>query len=48
VEDSCEHDNEPSDSIKYWQVLEQLRGWQLLKDVLSSMKLVIYITLLSV
>jgi hypothetical protein len=28
---SCEHGNEPSGSIKCWQVLEWLHNWQLLK-----------------
>ena len=31
VEDSCEHGNKPSGSIKYWEVLEWLSSWQLLK-----------------
>jgi hypothetical protein len=31
VERSCEHGNEPSDSIKCWEVLEQLHNWKLLK-----------------
>jgi hypothetical protein len=31
VEDSCEHGNEPSGSIKYWELLEYLHNWQLLK-----------------
>jgi hypothetical protein len=28
--DSCEHGNEPSGSIKVWEVLEQLHNWRLL------------------
>jgi hypothetical protein len=28
---SCEHGNEPSGSIKCWEVLEWLHNWQLLK-----------------
>jgi hypothetical protein len=28
---SCEHDNEPSGSINYWDILEWLHNWQLLK-----------------
>jgi hypothetical protein len=28
---SCEHGNEPSGSIKCWEVLEQLHNWQLFK-----------------
>jgi hypothetical protein len=31
VEGSCERGNEPSGSIKCWEVLERLRNWQLLK-----------------
>jgi hypothetical protein len=30
-EGSCEHGNEPSVSIKRWEVLEWLHNWQLLK-----------------
>jgi hypothetical protein len=36
VKGSCEHGNEPSDSIEYWEILEQLSDWQLLKGVLVS------------
>jgi hypothetical protein len=28
---SCEHGNEPSGSIKFWEILEWLRNWRLLK-----------------
>jgi hypothetical protein len=31
VEGVCERGNEPSGSIKCWEVLEQLHNWQLLK-----------------
>jgi hypothetical protein len=31
VEGSCEHGNEPSDSIKYWEVLEGMSDWWILK-----------------
>jgi hypothetical protein len=31
VEGSGEHGNEPSGSIKCWEVLEQLHNWRLLK-----------------
>jgi hypothetical protein len=31
VEGSCEHGNEPSGSIKCWEVLEWLHSWQLLE-----------------
>jgi hypothetical protein len=31
VEGYCEHGGEPSGSIKYWEVLEWLHNWQLLK-----------------
>jgi hypothetical protein len=31
VEGSCEHGNEASGSIKYFEVLEWLHNWQLLK-----------------
>jgi hypothetical protein len=29
VEGPCKHNNELSDSIKYWEVLGQLHNWQL-------------------
>jgi hypothetical protein len=28
---SCEHDNEPLGSIKFWEILEYLSDWRLLK-----------------
>jgi hypothetical protein len=31
VEGSCEHGNEPSGSIKCWEILEWLHNWRLLK-----------------
>jgi hypothetical protein len=31
VEGSCEHGNEPSGRITYWEVLEKPHNWQLLK-----------------
>jgi hypothetical protein len=31
VEESCEHGNEPSGSIKFWKILEYLRDWRILK-----------------
>jgi hypothetical protein len=31
VEGSCEHGNEPSDSIKCWEVREWVHSWWLLK-----------------
>jgi hypothetical protein len=31
VEGSCEHGDEPSGSIKGWEVFEWLHNWQLLK-----------------
>jgi hypothetical protein len=31
VEGSCEYGNEPSGSIKCWEVLEWLHNWRLLK-----------------
>jgi hypothetical protein len=31
VEESFEHGNEPSGSIKFWEVLEYLHNWRLLK-----------------
>jgi hypothetical protein len=31
VEGICEHGDEPSNSIKYWEVLELLHNWRLLK-----------------
>jgi hypothetical protein len=35
VEGSGEHGNEPLGSIKYWEVLEWLRNWRLLKKALA-------------
>jgi hypothetical protein len=32
VEGACEHGNEPSGSIKCWEILEYLRNWRLLKE----------------
>jgi hypothetical protein len=32
VEGSCEHGNEPSGSVKRWEVLQYLYNWRLLKD----------------
>jgi hypothetical protein len=34
VEGSCEHANESSGPIKCWEILEQLRDWQLLRMTL--------------
>jgi hypothetical protein len=31
VEGSCEPGNEPSGSVKWWEVLEWMHNWQLLK-----------------
>jgi hypothetical protein len=31
MEGSCEHGDEPSGSIKCWEVLEWLHNWRLLK-----------------
>jgi hypothetical protein len=31
VEGSCEHGDEPSGSIKFWEVFEWLHNWQLIK-----------------
>jgi hypothetical protein len=31
VEGSCEHGNEPSGSIKCWEILKKLSDWWLLK-----------------
>jgi hypothetical protein len=39
VESSYEHDNEPSGSIKLWEVPEELQSWWLLKKS-SFVKLV--------
>jgi hypothetical protein len=35
VEGSCEHGNEPSGSIKRWEILEWLHNWRLLKKGLA-------------
>jgi hypothetical protein len=31
LEGSCEHGNEPSGSIKFWEVLQWQYNWQLLR-----------------
>jgi hypothetical protein len=31
MEGSCEHGNKPSGSVKFWEILEQLSDWRLLK-----------------
>jgi hypothetical protein len=31
MEGSCENCNEPSGSIKYWEIFEKLSDWRLLK-----------------
>jgi hypothetical protein len=31
VEGSCEHGNEPSGFIKFWEVIEWLHNWRLFK-----------------
>jgi hypothetical protein len=31
LDGSCEHGNEPLGSIKYWEILEWLSDWRLLK-----------------
>jgi hypothetical protein len=41
VEDSCEHGNEPSDSIKCWEVLELVKKQSAPQEGLSCTKLVI-------
>jgi hypothetical protein len=33
VEGSCEHGNEPSGSLKCWEVSECLHNWQLFRRV---------------
>jgi hypothetical protein len=46
VEGSCEHGNEPSDSINFWEALEWLNNWRLLKkDSAPSCQLVSYFLL---
>jgi hypothetical protein len=35
VAGSCEHGNEPSGSIKRWEILEYLSDWRLLKKGLA-------------
>jgi hypothetical protein len=32
VEGSCEHCNEPSGSIKCWEIIELLQNWRLLQN----------------
>jgi hypothetical protein len=41
VESSCEHGNEPSGSIKFWENLEHLSYWELLKKHSSPYILVV-------
>jgi hypothetical protein len=36
VEGPCEHGNEPSGSIKCWEILEWLSNWRLLKHPLHK------------
>jgi hypothetical protein len=36
LEGSCEHDDEPSSSIKRWGVLEWLHNWRFSQEGLSS------------
>jgi hypothetical protein len=36
LEGCCEHGNEPSGFIKFWEVLEQRHNWQLLKKGTAS------------
>jgi hypothetical protein len=36
VEGSCEHGDEPSGSIEYWNILEQLNNWRLLEMQFSK------------
>jgi hypothetical protein len=31
VEDICEHGNELSGSIKFWEIIKWLRDWRILK-----------------
>jgi hypothetical protein len=40
VEDSCEHGNESTSSINYWENLECLSNWSTPQEGLSSMELV--------
>jgi hypothetical protein len=40
VKGSCEHGNEPSGSVKCWEVLEWLRHWQLLKKISAALTFV--------
>jgi hypothetical protein len=35
VEGSCVHGNEPSGSIKWWDILEWLHNWRLLEKGLA-------------
>jgi hypothetical protein len=45
MEGFCEHGNEPSGSITFWEVLEWLHNWQLLKK--GSAPLSKHVTILS-
>jgi hypothetical protein len=38
MEGSCEHGNEPSGFIKYWEILEQFSDWWLLKKASAPWK----------
>jgi hypothetical protein len=43
VEGSCEYGNEPSGSIKCWEILEWMHYWRFLKKgLLISLELVMY------
>jgi hypothetical protein len=41
VEDSCEYGNEPSGSIKCWEILEKLHNWRLLKKSSAALSLLV-------
>jgi hypothetical protein len=39
VKGCCEHGNEPSGSIKFWEIFEWLRNWWLLKKLVFADRL---------
>jgi hypothetical protein len=41
----CEHGNEPTGSIKCWEILEEVRDWWLLKKHLSLVSYLVSVTM---
>jgi hypothetical protein len=43
VQGSCKHGNEPSGPVKFWEVLERLCNWRLLKKVSPPWKVFFFL-----